>query len=47
MFRPDAQPFFSANLTSLGVALNRVSSAAIAVNDRGDTVEQTVTYRLR
>jgi hypothetical protein len=47
MFRPDAQPFFSADLASLGVTLNRVGSAAIAVNDRGDTVEQTVTYRLR
>jgi hypothetical protein len=47
MFRPDAEPFFSGNLASLGVTLNRVSSAAIAVHDRGDTVEQTVTYRLR
>jgi len=47
MFRPDAQPFFSGNLASLGATLNRVSSAAIAVNDRGGTVEQTVTYRLR
>jgi hypothetical protein len=47
MFRRDAQPYFSGNLASLGVALNRVSSAAIAGNDRGDTVEQTVTYRLR
>jgi hypothetical protein len=47
MFRRDAQPFFSGNLASLGVTLKRVSSAAIAVNDRGDAVEQTVTYRLR
>jgi hypothetical protein len=47
MFRPDALPFFSGNLVSIGVTLNRVTSAAILVNDRGDTVEQTVTYRLR
>jgi hypothetical protein len=47
MLRGDAQPFFSGNLASLGVTLNRVSSAAIRVNDIGDAVEQTVTYRLR
>jgi hypothetical protein len=45
MFRPDAQPFFSGNLASLGRTLNRVSSAAIAVMDRGASVEQTITYR--
>jgi hypothetical protein len=47
MFRPDARPFFSANLASFGATLHRVTSAAIAVMDRGETVEQTVTYRLR
>jgi hypothetical protein len=47
MSQGDAQPFFSGNLASLGVALNRVMSAAIAVNDRGDALDQTVTYRLR
>jgi hypothetical protein len=47
MLQGDAQPYFSGNLASLGVTLNRVSSAAISVNDRGDTVEQTVTYRMR
>jgi hypothetical protein len=45
--RRDPQPFFSDNLVSLGQTLNRVSSAAITVRDRGDAVEQTVTYRLR
>jgi hypothetical protein len=47
MVTPDPEPFFSGNLASLGKALNAVSSAAIAVRDRGDAVEQTVTYRLR
>jgi hypothetical protein len=47
MFRPDAQPFFAADLASFGQTLNRVTSAAIAVMDRGGAVEQTVTYHLR
>jgi hypothetical protein len=45
MFRGDAQPFFSGNLASFGETLSRVRSAAIMVRDRGDAVEQTVTYR--
>jgi hypothetical protein len=47
MFRRDAMPFFSANLASFGETLSQVTSAAIAVTDRGGEVEQTVTYRLR
>lgn len=47
MFRRDARPYFSSNLASIGEALSGVSSAAIAVMDRGTVVEQTVTYRLR
>jgi hypothetical protein len=47
MFRRDAEPFFSGNLASLGQSLGRVDSAAIAVSDRGDAVEQKVTYRLK
>jgi hypothetical protein len=46
-FRPDPQPFFSGNLASLGRTLSDLSSAAIRVNDHGDRVEQTVTYRLQ
>jgi hypothetical protein len=47
MLQSNALPFFSGNLASLGATLNRVSSEAIRVNDIGDSVEQTVTYRLR
>jgi hypothetical protein len=46
-FRPDPQPFFSGNLASLGRALNSVNSVAFAMRDRGDAVEQTVTYRMK
>jgi hypothetical protein len=42
-----AQPFFSGNLASFGVTLNQVTAATIRVNDHGDAVEQTITYRLR
>jgi hypothetical protein len=39
--------FFSENLASLSNTLSRVDSASIVVRDRGATVSQTMTYRLR
>jgi hypothetical protein len=45
---PPREPqFFSENIASLGRALGRVKSATIVVHDRGQSVAQTVTYRLQ
>jgi len=39
--------FFSENVASLSDALSRVDSASIVLRDRGVTVSQTLSYRLR
>ncbi|HPQ14278.1 MAG TPA: hypothetical protein PLP04_03560, partial [Bryobacteraceae bacterium] len=44
---PERQPrFFSENIASLGRTLGRVQSMAVVREDAGNTVTETVTYRL-